>query len=156
MVYSTRIFYYDSCKLAVPYWYRLFHRGCQPFPAGMNWSYSCSKAIFSWYEVNSGQRMGNKLSFFPQDYRILKLNLFSRKLLEKTVAHSFDLCDILNSCLSTGHFYCSFAGEWSQLLTPLNHILSIISSRCTGFSSILLLLSVLTSMNLEATVKVKL
>lgn len=46
--------------------------------------------------------------FFLQ---ILKLSVFSRKLLEKTVAHSLDLCDILNSCLHPGHFYHSFARE---------------------------------------------
>lgn len=128
VVYSTRIFYYnDSYKLAVPCWCRLVHTGCQAFPAGMNWSYSCSKATFSWYEVDFGQRMDNKLSFcfFLQDYRILKLSLFSRKLLGKTVVQSLGLCDILNSCLSPGYFYCSLARKWSKLFIHLSHILSI-------------------------------
>lgn len=74
--------------------------------AGVNSSYSCSKATVLWYEVDSVQRMDYKLSFFSlQDYGILKLSLSSRKLLEKTVAHCLGLCDILNSYLSPGHFY---------------------------------------------------
>ncbi|KAL2298344.1 hypothetical protein Nmel_015338, partial [Mimus melanotis] len=44
-----------------------------------------------------------------KDYRILKLSLFSRKLLGKTVVQSLGLYDILNSCLSPGYFYCSLA-----------------------------------------------
>lgn len=32
--------------------------------AGVNWSYSCSKATVLWYEVDSVQRMDYKLSFF--------------------------------------------------------------------------------------------
>lgn len=62
--------------------------------------------------------------FFLQDCEILKLSLFSRKWLEKTVAHSPDLCDVL--ALVQDIFTVALQGSEANF-THLNHILSIFS-----------------------------